>query len=115
MFIIPIHLHARAVAVRVLAYRSPIIKCVPCRSTPVSFTSKECTLSFDAPDANDLAKHEQVIGALTDRTGVPLAEVRALYAGELARLARGATVRSYLALRTTSNVLAMLRGRRDRA
>lgn len=72
-------------------------------------------MSFNAPDANEPAQHERVIGALTDRTGVPLAEVRALYAGEFARLARGATVRSYLALRARSNVLAMLRERRDRA
>lgn len=71
-------------------------------------------MSFNAPDANDAAQHERVIGALTDRTGVPAAEVRALYAGEFARLARGATVRSYLVLRATSNVLAMLRARRDR-
>jgi len=71
-------------------------------------------LSSNAPNANEVAQHEQVIGTLTARTGVPLAEVRALYAGEFARLARDATVRSYLALRATSNVLAMLRGRSDR-
>jgi hypothetical protein len=72
-------------------------------------------LSCNAADANESAQHERAIGALTDRTGVPLAEVRALYAGEFARLARGATVRKYLTLRATSNVLAMLRGRRARA
>jgi hypothetical protein len=81
---------------------------------PVDFGFEENTLNVNAPDANDVAQQEHVIGALTDRTGVPLAEVRALYAGEYARLARDATVRSYLALRTTSNVLAMLRARRDR-
>jgi hypothetical protein len=48
---------------------------------------------------------------LIDRFRVAPAKARALYAQEFARLARGATVRSYLALRTTSNVLAILRRR----
>jgi hypothetical protein len=64
---------------------------------------------------NDAARHERAVSALTDRTGAPLSEVRALFAGEFARLARGATVRSYLAIRTASNVLAMLREKRARA
>jgi len=67
--------------------------------------------SFERGD--EVARHERSVNALADRTGVPLVEVRALFADEFARLARGATVRSYLALRTASNVLAMLRGRRD--
>jgi hypothetical protein len=71
-------------------------------------------LNFKAADASESAQQERVIGTLTDRTGVPLAEVRALYDGEFARLARGATVRKYLTLRATSNVLAMLRGRHRR-
>jgi len=63
---------------------------------------------------NESARHERAVSSLTDRTGVPLAEVRDLFAGEFARLARGATVHSYLAIRTASNVLAMLRGRHVR-
>lgn len=70
-------------------------------------------MHFNLTEANEAAQHERGIGALTARTGIPPAEVRALYAQEFARLARGATVRSYLALRTTSNVLAMLRRRRN--
>ena len=70
------------------------------------------SLHFERGD--EVARHERAVSALTDRTGVPLAEVRALFAGEFARLARGATVRSYLAIRTASNVLAMLRGKRER-
>jgi hypothetical protein len=42
------------------------------------------------------ARSLKYMRAFADRTGVPLAEIRALYAGELARLARGATVRRYL-------------------
>jgi hypothetical protein len=70
-------------------------------------------VQLNLSDANEVTQHERGIGALNARTGIPLAEVRALYAQEFARLARGATVRSYLALRTTSNVLAMLRRRRN--
>jgi hypothetical protein len=46
---------------------------------------------------------------LRDRTGAPLAEVRSLFTKEFSRLELGAKVRSYLAVLTTSNVLAMLR------
>lgn len=61
-------------------------------------------------NCKEAAGHERAISTLTQRTGVPLAEVRALFAKEFARLARGATVRSYLVTRTASNVLAALRG-----
>jgi hypothetical protein len=71
-------------------------------------------MSLQLERGSELAQHERVIGALTDRTGVPVAEVRALYADEFARLARGARIRSYLGVRATANVLAMLRRRRDR-
>jgi hypothetical protein len=71
------------------------------------------SMSFRLEPGNEVAQHERVIGALTDLTGAPVAEVRALYADEFARLARGATIRSYLAVRAKSNVLAILRARRD--
>jgi hypothetical protein len=78
-----------------------------------SLTFEENTVHFNLSDANEAAQYEREIGALNARTGIALAEVRALYAQEFARLARGATVRSYLALRTTSNVLEMMRRRRN--
>lgn len=60
-------------------------------------------------NCKEAVRHERAIAALTHRTGAPLAEVRALFAEEFARLARGATVRSYLITCTVSNVLAALR------
>jgi len=63
----------------------------------------------------EAARHESAIRALTHRTGVPLGEVRALFGIEFARLARGATVRSYLITRAASNVLADLRRKRRRS
>lgn len=57
----------------------------------------------------EVAQHERTISALSERTGVPRAEVGALFAEEFARLALGAKVRSYLVTRTASNVLATLR------
>lgn len=60
-------------------------------------------------NCKEAAQHERAISALTERTGVPRAEVGALFAKEFARLARGATVRSYLVTRAASNVLAALR------
>lgn len=66
-------------------------------------------------NCREAVRHERAISALTHRTGVPVAEVRALFAEEFARLARGATVRSYLITRTASNVLAALREKRRRS
>ncbi len=63
-------------------------------------------------NGKEAARHERAISALTRRTGAPLAQVRALFAEEHARLARGATVRSYLVVLTASRVLAALRGKR---
>jgi hypothetical protein len=63
-------------------------------------------------NCKEAVRHERAISALMHRTGVPLAEVRALFAEEFARLARGATVRSYLITRTASNVLAALHAKR---
>jgi hypothetical protein len=58
---------------------------------------------------HEAAKHERAISSLSDRTGASLAEVRVLFARELARLELGAKVRSYLAVLTASNVRATLR------
>jgi hypothetical protein len=62
-------------------------------------------------NCTEAARHEQAIGALAQRTEVSLADVRVLFTEEFARLARGATVRSYLVTRAASNVLAALRGK----
>ena len=48
------------------------------------------------------------MSSLCDRTGAPIAQVRRLFAQEFSRLERGAKVRSYLAVLTTSKVRAML-------
>jgi hypothetical protein len=53
--------------------------------------------------------HERTIGSLCERSGASIADVRALFAQEFARLALGATVRSYLAVLTAANVYARLR------
>lgn len=63
-------------------------------------------------NCNEAVRHERAISALTQRTGVPLAEVRALFAAEFARLERDATVRKYLVTCTASTVLAALREKR---
>ncbi|MEJ0037719.1 MAG: hypothetical protein WDO68_16865 [Gammaproteobacteria bacterium] len=55
--------------------------------------------------------HEREIDALTSMTGFPEHEVRSLFEGEFARLASGATVGTFLTVRTVSNVLTILRGR----
>ena len=55
--------------------------------------------------------HEHAIGLLRDSTGAPLAEVRILFAQELARLELNATVRSFLPVLAVSNVRTMLRQR----
>ena len=49
------------------------------------------------------------MSSLSDGTGTPLAEVRSLFAQELAELELGAKVRSYLTVLTTSKVRATLR------
>ena len=66
-------------------------------------------MSSDSEHGDEATRHERAVSALTERTGAPVAEVRALFAAEIARLTRGATVRSYLVTRATSNVLATLR------
>ena len=53
--------------------------------------------------------HDREIQALSDRSGAPPTEVRALFAAEFARLKIGAKVGSYLAVLTESNVRGMLR------
>jgi hypothetical protein len=57
----------------------------------------------------EAVRHERAISSLCNRTGAPLAEVRSLFAQEFSRLELSATVRSYLAVLTASNVRAMLR------
>lgn len=69
-------------------------------------------MSAHPENCKEAARHERAIGALTRRTGAPLAEVRALFVEEFARLAQGARVRSYLVTLTASKVLAALRGKR---
>ncbi len=56
-------------------------------------------------------RHESEIRALTSMTGFPENEVRSLFEEEFARLASGATVATFLTVRTVSNVLTILRGR----
>ena len=58
--------------------------------------------------SNEAARHEHAITSLSVRTGTSPAEVRALFARELARLELRAKVRTYLSVLTTSNVRAML-------
>jgi hypothetical protein len=60
----------------------------------------------------EAARNEHVISLLRDRTGVPLAVVRSMFAQEFSRLELGAKVRSYLSVLTASNVRAMLRRKR---
>lgn len=62
-------------------------------------------------DAREHAQDERAISSLCDRTGASRADVSALFAHEIARLALGATVRSYLRLLAAANVHAALRRR----
>jgi hypothetical protein len=55
--------------------------------------------------------HEREIRALSDRSGVSLAQVRMLFGDEFARLKIGAKVGSYLGVLTASNVRGMLQRR----
>jgi hypothetical protein len=58
-------------------------------------------------DDQEAARQERTIGVLTAHAPAPV--VRRLFAGEFARLGRGAKVRDFLHVLTTSNVRAMLR------
>jgi hypothetical protein len=51
---------------------------------------------------------QRAIDSLSERSGVPVAKVRALFARELARLELGATVRSYLSVLAAASVRGML-------
>jgi hypothetical protein len=55
--------------------------------------------------------HMAEIRRLTSMTGFPESEVRSVFETEFSRLSSGATVDRYLAVRTMSNALAILRGR----
>ncbi len=78
----------------------------------IAINSREPFMISHLENCKQAARHERAISALTQRTGAPLAEVRALFAEEFARLAQGAKVRSYLVTCTASNVLAALREKR---
>lgn len=52
---------------------------------------------------------ERYVRSLSDRSGVPLPEVRALFLSECARLGLGAKVGSYLEVLAASSVRGMLR------
>ena len=64
--------------------------------------------SLFEPD-KEAIRHERAISSLRNRSGAPLAEVRHLFAQELARLELGASVRSHLSILTTPKVRAILR------
>ena len=64
---------------------------------------------------NEAARHERAITSLSTRTGTSLAEVRALFTRELARLELRAKVRTYLSVLATSNVRAMLSAKGESA
>ncbi|TLY64238.1 MAG: DUF3562 domain-containing protein [Gammaproteobacteria bacterium] len=57
---------------------------------------------------NDAARHERSIRSLTDGSDASLDRVRGLFTVEFARLERGAKVRGYLHVLTTSKVRSML-------
>ena len=54
-------------------------------------------------------RYEREIRSLSDRSGASVAEVRARFNDEFARLKMGAKVGSYLGVLTASNVRGMLR------
>jgi len=60
-------------------------------------------------DDHDVARRERAIRGLTEGADASVDEVRGLFAVEFARLERGAKVRKYLDVLTTSNVRAELR------
>jgi len=71
-------------------------------------------MKLSSSPGREHASHERMIGSLCARTGAPEAEVRALFSSEFARLALGATIRSYLTLLAGANVLGLLsRARRS--
>jgi hypothetical protein len=78
----------------------------PCTT---SHSTREIHVSPIADDDKDVARRERAIQGLTKGAGASLDEVRGLFALEFARLARGAKVREYLHVLTTSNVRAELR------
>ncbi len=58
----------------------------------------------------DPARQERTIRSLTERAGgAPIEHVRGLFMREFSRLGKGAKVRRYLHVLTTSNVREMLR------
>jgi len=60
-------------------------------------------------ESRDPPADEREIRSLSDRSGVEVGEVRALYQKESTRLGMGAKIGSYLAVLTTASVRGMLR------
>lgn len=56
---------------------------------------------------DDPSADERAIRSLSDRTGASVAEIRALFSQEFARLELGAKIRSYLPALTASNVRSL--------
>lgn len=65
-------------------------------------------MSSRVPRGEPADGDQRAISSLSERSGVPAAKVRALFARELARLELGATVRSYLSVLATASVRRML-------
>lgn len=65
------------------------------------------------PDTSQAAAglYADEIRTLTSMTGFPECEVRPLFEKEFARLSAGATIATYLTVRTMTNVLSILRSR----
>jgi hypothetical protein len=60
-------------------------------------------------EEKELARRERSIRFLTERASAPVEHVRRLFAEEFARLGRGAKVRNFLHVLTTSSVRERLR------
>jgi hypothetical protein len=70
-------------------------------------------MSSPRPRGRPVDGDQRAITSLSERSGVPSAEVRILFVREFARLALGATVKSYLSVLTAANVRGMLHRARD--
>ena len=68
-------------------------------------------MSDHEPSQRSRGKYVDEIRRLTLMTGFAESEVRSVFETEFSRLSSGATVDTYLTVRTMSNVLAILRGR----
>jgi Protein of unknown function (DUF3562) len=66
------------------------------------------SLTFEN-DKEETARRERTIRSLTDGAGASVEHIRRLFAAEFARLGKGARVRKFLHVLTTSKVRQMLR------